>query len=119
MAPEHETTINQVKDMDNMTDLEKKHVPLIHVEGTPSAGEEFPVTVWVGEHLAHPSEAEHHIEFIDLYLDDKFIARCDLTWGATTPKVTFNIMLDTSGKLRAYERCNLHGDWTYSYDISV
>lgn len=119
MSPEHGTTINRVQDLDNMTDLEKKHVPLIHVEGAPAAGESFPVTVWVGEHLTHPSEAEHHIEFIDIYLDDKFIARCDLTPGATSPKVTFNISVDSSGTLKAYERCNLHGDWTYSTEISV
>ncbi len=118
MTPEHVTTINQAKDLANMSDLEKKHVPLIHVSGTPQAGEEFEVTVWVGEQLAHPSEAEHHIEFIDLYLDDKFISRCDLTWGNTYPKVTFTVKVDGPGTLRAYERCNLHGDWTYNYDIA-
>lgn len=119
MASEHVSSINSVKDLQNMSDLEKKHVPMIHVEGTPAAGETFPVTVWVGEQLSHPNEADHHIEFIDLYLDDKFVARCDLTWGVTEPKVTFNISIDSSGTLRAYERCNLHGDWTYSIGLEL
>jgi superoxide reductase len=119
MTPEQASAINEVKDLDNMTDLEKKHVPLIHVEGTPVAGEFFPVIVWVGEHLTHPSEAEHHIEFIDLYMDDKFITRCDLTWGNSAPKVTFNISVEGPGTLRAYERCNLHGDWTYSMALEL
>lgn len=114
---EHVSTINQAKDIANMTDLEKKHVPMIHVSGTPRAGEPIEVTVWVGEQLAHPSDSDHHIEFIDLYLDDMFIARCDLTWGYTTPKACFNIKLDRPGNLRAFERCNLHGDWTYSMEI--
>jgi superoxide reductase len=113
------TGINRVNDIGNMTDLEKKHVPLIHMDGTPRAGEEFDVTIWVGEQLAHPSEAGHHIEFIDLYLDDKFIARCDLTWGNTTPKVTFTVKTESAGVLKAYERCNLHGDWTYEQELAL
>lgn len=113
------TSINQVEDIDNMTDLEKKHVPLIHVQSEPQAGEFFDVTVWVGEQMAHPSAVEHHIEFIDLYLDDRFLTRCDLTWGYTDSKVTFTIKVDGAGTLRAYERCNVHGDWTHSLDLSL
>jgi len=118
MSPHH-TSIQEAKDIGNMTDAEKKHVPMIHISGTPAAGELFEVEVWVGEQLAHPSEAEHHIEFIDLYLDDMFIARCDLTWGYTYPKACFTVKLDRSGTLRAYERCNIHGDWTFSMDVTV
>lgn len=117
MTPEHVSSINSVKDMENMSDLEKKHVPMIHVSGTPKQDELFEVTVWVGEELAHPMEMEHHIEFIDLYLDDMFIARCDLTSQYTYPKACFNIKLDHPGNLRAFERCNMHGDWTYSLPI--
>lgn len=115
----HSSAIKQARDLGNMTDLEKKHVPMIHIGGTPRAGEPFEVTVWVGEQLAHPSEMEHHIEFIDLYLDDMFIARCDLTWGSTDPKCCFTVRLDNAGTLRAFERCNMHGDWTYSMEINV
>lgn len=116
---EHGSSINTAKDISNMSDAEKKHVPMIHISGTPKAGEAFEVTVWVGEQLPHPMEAEHHIEFIDLYLDDRFVARCDLTWGNSMPKVCFNIKLDQPGNLRAFERCNLHGDWTHSMAISI
>ncbi|MHB8792497.1 MAG: class II SORL domain-containing protein [Thermoleophilia bacterium] len=119
MSPHHESSIHAAKDLSNMSDLEKKHVPMIEISGTPKAREAFEVTVWVGEQLAHPSEAEHHIEFIDLYLDDMFIARCDLTWGYTYPKACFTVMIDHSGTLRAYERCNIHGDWTYSMDVAI
>ena len=113
------STIHTAQDVSNMTDLEKKHVPMITIEGAPVKDEPFEVTVWCGKELAHPSEAGHHIEFIDLYLDDMFLARCDLTWGYTYPKACFSVMLDRPGTLRAFERCNLHGDWTYSMDVSV
>ena len=115
----HHTSIQEARDISNMSDAEKKHVPMMHIGGTPRAGETFEVTVWVGEQLTHPSEAEHHIEFIDLYFDDMFIARCDLTWGYTVPKACFTVKLDRSGTLRAYERCNIHGDWTYGMEVSV
>lgn len=119
MAVDQATTINQVKGPANMSELEKKHVPMIHISGSPTAGEFFDVTVHVGEQLAHPNEAGHHIEFIDLYLEDRFLARCDLTWGYTEPRVTFTIKVDGPGRLRAYERCNLHGDWTNSLDLAL
>lgn len=119
MSVRHDTTIHEAKDLANMTDAEKKHMPMIHIGGTPRAGEFFDVTVWVGEQLTHPNEAEHHIEFIDLYLDDRFLARCDLTWGYTEPKVVFSVRVDTAGSLRAFERCNLHGDWTSSVALSL
>ena len=115
---EHVSTINRVKDISNMSDFEKKHVPMIEIAGTPAAGEAFEVNVWVGEQMAHPSEAEHHIEFIDIYLDDMFIARTDLSWGYTDPKACFTLRLGNPGTLRAFSRCNLHGDWTYSIDLS-
>jgi superoxide reductase len=118
MSPHH-TSIQSAKDIANMSDLEKKHVPMIILGGAPKAGEPFEVTVWVGEQMAHPSEVEHHIEFIDLYLDDRFIARCDLTPVFTNPKACFTVTLNDSGTLRAYERCNVHGDWTYSMDVTV
>ncbi len=118
MTPEH-ATAKQAENIDDMSDAEKKHVPLVHVEGDPSPGESFPVTVWVGEQLAHPMEADHHIEYVELYLDDTLVARCDLSWQHATPKVTFMVKADGPGTLRAYERCNLHGDWTYSLPLEL
>ncbi|MBE0429005.1 MAG: class II SORL domain-containing protein [Thermoleophilia bacterium] len=111
------STINTAKDIANMNELEKKHVPMIHIGGTPEQGKYFEVTVWLGEDMPHPMEMEHHIEFIDLYLDDMFITRCDLAWQNSYPKCSFNIKLDRPGNLRAFERCNVHGDWTYSTEI--
>ena len=99
MSPNH-SAIQEAKDLANMSDLEKKHVPMIHIGGTPKTGEPFEVTVWVGEELAHPSEAEHHIEFIDLYRDDRFIARCDLTPVFTRPKPCASVAPSRSGALR-------------------
>ncbi|MHB0915631.1 MAG: class II SORL domain-containing protein [Thermoleophilia bacterium] len=117
MKLQQATRIHEAKDIMNMSDIEKKHVPMIHLDDTPKEGEFFDVTIRVGEEISHPNEAEHHVEFIDLYLDDMFLIRCDQTWGYTEPKVTLAVRVDGPCRLRAYERCNLHGDWSNSIDL--
>ena len=103
--------MNRPADPENPTDLEKKHIPVVEVADGVKAGEPFPVTVHVGKLLTHPNEHGHHIEFIGLYVDRTFLAKADLSGVRTEPKVTFNVILDKSGTLRAFERCNLHGVW--------
>lgn len=103
-----------------MSDLEKKHLPVISAPDTIETGECFEVTVEVGGLLSHPNENEHFIEFIDLYADDIFLARADLTPITTCPTVRFNVSLAGEvSELRAYSRCNLHGVWVAKAPIKV
>lgn len=111
--------LNLPADPNNLTDLEKKHLPVISVPETVRAGEPFPVTVEVGKLLAHPNEHDHYIQFIDLYFERVPLTRIDLTGASSDPKVTFTIRLQRSGKLRAFEYCNLHGTWEGSAEITV
>lgn len=104
--------VNRVKDPDNMTDLEKKHLPVISAPQAVKKDECFEVTVEVGKLLAHPNEPAHFIQFIELYMDDTYLARMDFTARTTCPTMKLCLSLDHAhGKLRAYERCNLHGVW--------
>jgi len=103
-----------------MTDLEKKHTPVITAPDSVKADECFEVVIEVGKLLAHPNEHGHFIEFIELYADDTFLARTDLTAVKTCPVTTFRVVLDHAHKeLRAYERCNLHGCWMSAMPIAV
>lgn len=114
--------VNRPKDMNNMTDLEKKHLPVITVPDTIKADEPFEVTVEVGKLLAHPNENGHFIEFIDLYAEDVYLARIDLTAVTTVPTVKIPLVLGHSGlktTLRAFERCNLHGTWEGTKEITI
>lgn len=61
------TEVNTPADPDNMTDLEKKHIPVITAPDKVKPGECFEVTVEVGKLVAHPNETTHFIEFLDLY----------------------------------------------------
>lgn len=103
--------VNTVKDSQNMTDLEKKHLPVIDAPGSVKKGEPFTVTVEVGRYMAHPNTMGHFIQWIELYSGDALLARAELVPEFSGPKVTFPVMLKHGHPLIAVERCNLHGMW--------
>ncbi len=112
--------VNTVADPKNMTDLEKKHTPVIDAPDSVKAGECFCVTVEVGKLLAHPNERGHYIHFVELYADETFLGRADLTPVTTCPTVQFSVALDhVHAKLRAFEFCNLHGVWEGDRALTV
>ncbi len=112
--------VNRARDPDNMTDLEKKHHPVITAPKSVKKEECFEVTVEVGKLLAHPNEPGHFIQFVELYVDDTYLARMDFTAKTTCPTMKVCLALDHAhGRLRAYERCNLHGVWGAEVPIEV
>ena len=58
--------VNYPKDVNNMTDLEKKHWPRIECPDTVEANKPFDVTINVGAGIDHPSELAHFIEWVSL-----------------------------------------------------
>lgn len=112
--------INSAKDVNSMTDLEKKHTPVITAPSSAKKGECFEVTVEVGKLLAHPNEPGHHIEFVDLYADCTYLARMSFTGGTTCPTMKVCVALDhVHANLRALAYCNLHGNWMGEAPIEV
>ena len=59
--------INHAKDPNNMTILEKEHVPGITVNSPVRPGQPAKVTVTIGEYMMHPSTHDHFIQWIELY----------------------------------------------------
>ena len=118
--PELYSRENKAKDPKNMTDLEKKHTPVITAPDKVKAGECFEVIIEVGKLLAHPNEVGHSIQFIDLYAGEVYLTRQDLTAVRTCPVVKVCLSLEKDlGPLRAYELCNLHGVWEGTKLITV
>ena len=77
----------------------EKHVPYIEkVDGG--------VLVKVGQNAAHPMEAKHWIQWIELLADGK-VYRQVLNPG-DAPEATFPV---TGENLSARELCNVHGLW--------
>ena len=89
--------INRPQDPANMTDLEKKHTPVIDCPDTVKSGEPFRVSIKVGE-MPHVMEEGHHIQWIDLYSGENFNAKVELTPVFTRPEIT--VTLYKSGKHR-------------------
>lgn len=75
--------------------LKEKHVPVFN--GT---------TIQVGS-VIHPMNKEHHIEFIQIYSDDKKHTQTVFLSPEDTPKITS----ENNNYNHAVEYCNLHGLW--------
>ncbi len=95
-----------------------KHTPVIDAPDTVTAGEPFKVTIMVGKTL-HPSLVDHNIHWIALYADEVELARATLTPTLAVPIVTFNVMLQEGGTLRALAAPNHSAPWEASRKIAV
>ncbi len=112
--------VNEPADAKNLSDLEKKHLPVIEAPEAVGAGECFEVKVEVGKLLQHPNEHKHFIQFVDLYADDTFLARVDFTSVKACPKTSFCVSLGNHvEELLAYGQCNMHGTWVGRKAIKV
>ncbi|MCM8786694.1 MAG: hypothetical protein NC935_01415 [Candidatus Omnitrophica bacterium] len=103
--------IKKPVDPNNLSELEKKHIPLLKIErkcGLINSGC-LDVNIKIGE-ITHPMQQEHFIMYIDVYLDKNFIARYHLTPEKLNPALGIHLKVG-SGKLLVLENCNLHGRW--------
>jgi superoxide reductase len=117
--------INRVKDPAKKTPQEKTHAPVISAPAMVKAGEPFTIEVSVGENL-HAMGPNHWIEYINLAIGNESVGRIDMqNKGYTKPKVSFTVVIPKemapAGKVTmvASERCNLHGYWESTFDITV
>lgn len=105
---------------ENLSDFEAKHVPDIDAPDTFEIGGAFAVTVEVGRGKRHPNERDHFVRSVELYADDTFLARADLSSVSVEPRMTFTITLQHEAtELRAYEHCTLHGVWLGRKPLTV
>ncbi|UCC94863.1 MAG: hypothetical protein JSW40_08635 [Candidatus Omnitrophota bacterium] len=108
---EREDAIKIPKDANNLSELEKKHIPVIAFEkicGMITEGCQD-AHVKIGQ-IQHPMQSEHFIQHIDFYIDNEFIARVHLTPEKLNPAAAVHLKVK-EGKLTAIELCNLHGAW--------
>ncbi len=117
--------INRVKDPVQKSPLEKGHIPVLAAPARVKPGEPFTVEVAVGEAL-HPMGPAHWIEYIELGIGNEPAGRVDFQpRGFLKPKAVFTAVLPgdaaSAGKvtLLARQRCNLHGLWEGSLDITL
>lgn len=112
--------VNQPKDLNNMTELEQKHLPVITAPDEVKREELFEVEIEVGKLKTHPNEPGHFIEWIELYCGDTFLFRAQLSGSLSQPRITIPVKLSHAhGPLKAWAKCNLHGLWEGTKEITI
>lgn len=108
--------IKKPADPKNLTDGDKKHIPVIVVVKSCGLLDNCTdVHVKVGT-IPHVMQPEHYIASIDAYLDHKFISRIWLSPGGCNAAVGLHLSA-RSGKFTAIESCNVHGNWMAEVDL--
>lgn len=114
---EKDDAIKTPQDVNNLTEAEKKHIPVITVVKKcgliPEGCQD--VHVKIGE-IQHPMEEKHFIMHIDFYIDKEYISRVVLTPQKLNPAAALHLKA-SSGKLTAIELCNVHGAWIKEADL--
>ena len=116
--------INRIKDTANLTELEKKHVPVMNTLSKVKAGELFDLEVVIGE-IVHPMGSAHWIEYLQLNIGNEPAGTVNFqSQGYLKPKAKFTVVLGDrlKGKtvsLVIQEKCNLHGIWENSTNVEV
>jgi superoxide reductase len=107
----------QPKNSENLTPAELKHTPEITL-GTKDKSGYTSVSITVGQGgIIHPSTANHWIDFISLYADDKLVGTATLEAEISRGATAFSVKLDNIKKLTAKSGCNLHGIWTSTLTV--
>ena len=103
--------IHMPEDPSNLSETEKKHIPMIVIlkECKLIGGGCIDVHVKVGE-IEHVMESEHSIAFIDFYINQRYQARVQLRYKRLHPAVMLHLSADT-GTLTVVVNCNVHGNW--------
>lgn len=114
---EKQDAIKTAADPNNLTELEKKHIPVITIVKKcgliPQGCQD--VHVKMGQ-IQHPMLAEHSIQHIDFYIDKEFISRVILTPDKLNPAAALHLKAH-GGELSVIELCNLHGAWINQSDL--
>ena len=113
--------MNRVKmtpvDPKNPTDYELKHMPEIKLGKTDAKGFTS-VKITVGQNgIIHPSTADHWIDYIELWADNKLVGKNELQPVISRGYTTFKINTKDVKKLTAVAGCNLHGIWEDSISL--
>jgi len=108
--------IHRIKDLKNMTDMEKAHLVTIDLPTEVKAGEAFKATFNMPN---HPMMKAHHIMWMRVYLDGELISTTTFTPEVARPEVTLTFTLAKGRKFEAIGDCNLHGLWAMSAPIEI
>jgi superoxide reductase len=99
-------------------ELPEKHIPEFSMIQESKVISEKPmkdIMVKIGKSL-HPMEAGHYIQWIDCYVDGRYMSRLSLVPGTNPPVAGYPAI--AGSKIRIVEHCNLHGHWQAERSLS-
>lgn len=107
--------INRAKDPEELTSMEKKHLPVI-LEAPESVekGKAFNVKIKVGgiDGVEHPNMLGHWINWVEIYAGEVPVAKALFSpIFSDGYEVTFRVALEETTTLKLKGYCNLHGIW--------
>jgi len=108
------TELNKPKDWTKLTDMAKKHVPIIEAPEKVKAKVPFTVKVKVGgiDGVEHPNMLGHWINWVELFAGERLISRFEFAPEmCDSYVVNLNVTLNEPTMLVARAFCNLHGVW--------
>jgi len=116
-AFEEKDAVKTAADPNNLSELEKKHLPVISVVRKCGLIPEgcLDVNVKIGQ-IQHPMEAKHYIMHVDFYIDNEYISRVIFTPDKVNPAAGLHLKVK-EGKLTAIALCNIHGAWINEVEL--
>ena len=116
-AFKEEDAVKTPADPANLTEPEKKHIPVIIIERKCGLipGGCTDVHARIGE-IQHPMLPEHFIGRVDFYIDRQFTARVKFTPQKLNPAASLHFK-DNAGRVTVISSCNIHGAWINEKDI--
>jgi superoxide reductase len=113
-----EPTGREAIDPDALTDLERSHVPVLTLPRHVHLGRAFDLVVQIGVR-PHEMSTAHHIDWIEVCLDERRVFVADLGADVAVPIVRVPIVLRAPATLTARARCNQHGVWRTRRTITI
>jgi superoxide reductase len=116
--------INRLENPEHETELEKLHVPVIHVPERVNAGEIFPVDLSIGK-IIHPMGPTDWIETVQINIGNEPAGTLMFrSSGYMKPEGRFHLILgdNLKGKtvsLVVQDKCNIHGIWQSYVNVEV
>jgi superoxide reductase len=105
-------------DPETLSDEERSHVPVLTLPRHLHLGRSFDLVVQIGLR-PHEMSAAHHVDWIEIAIDERRIAVVDLSTDVAFPIVRIPIAVHAAGTLVARARCNQHGVWMTRRPLAI
>jgi desulfoferrodoxin-like iron-binding protein len=96
----------------------EKHVPVLSLSPGCTLIPEGcrDVAIKVGS-VPHPMKSDHMIQWIDVYLDHRYVARYHMQPEFLQAAVSVHFKPEAKGTVTAVEHCNVHGTWMADFNL--